>query len=307
VIVPATSANLGPGFDCMGLALSLFNEITVETGVPFSVEIEGESAGLLPRDRSNTVVAAMDTLLDLVQSPLVPRNWKVKCKNQIPVGSGLGSSASAIVGGLLLANALVEWFHPERRLSPAEVLRLAIEMEGHPDNVTPAMLGGGCLSCADGAEVRTFPLPIPDHWRFVIAVPFFKLMTEESRRVLPKAVNYRDAVYNVAQAARLTLALATGNLSLLKGGFGDRLHEPYRESLIPGYEDVRRAALQAGAVATTLSGAGPSILAWCEDQGTAWQVADQMTLAWREHNVPCRCDVLTAWKADARVRVDCLT
>jgi homoserine kinase len=288
----------------MGVALSLFNEITVETGVPFSVDIEGESAGLLPRNRNNAVVAAMDTLLDRVQSSLVPRDWKVTCKNQIPVSSGLGSSASAIVGGLLLANALLEWFEPEKRLSTAELLRLAIQMEGHPDNVTPALLGGGCLSCPDGDEVRTFPLPIPDDWRFVVAVPFFALKTEESRRVLPRTADYKDAVYNIAQAARLTLALSTGNLSMLRGGFGDRLHEPYRQSLIPGYEEVRRAATRAGAVVTTLSGAGPSILAWCDDPRTASQVADQMTLAWREHNVPCRCDVLTAWKSQAKVHIE---
>ncbi|GMA51682.1 homoserine kinase [Alicyclobacillus contaminans] len=293
VRVPATSANLGPGFDCMGIALTLFNEMNVEVGVPFAVEVTGESSRLLPSDRSNAVVAAMDTLLAKVGSQRVPTDWKLVCHNRIPVGAGLGSSASAIVGGLLLANALLEQYDPDKALARTELIQLATEMEGHPDNVTPAFQGGGCLSCPDDTGYRTIPLPVPEHLHFVVAVPYFTLLTEESRRVLPQQVERADAVYNVAQAARLTLALSTGDLSILKGGFGDKLHEPYREALIPGYADVRKSALRAGAMTTTLSGAGPSILAWCDDERVAWRVADQMTLAWREHNVPCRSEVFT--------------
>ncbi len=306
VQVPATSANLGPGFDCMGIALTLYNDMAIEVGVPFAVELFGESSNLLPTDRSNAVVLAMDTLLNRVQSDRVPREWKVVCHNRIPVGAGLGSSASAIVGGLLLANALVSYFDPPRALSRADLLKIATEMEGHPDNVAPAFEGGGCLSCPDDQGHRTIPLPIPMNLHFVVAVPYFTLLTEESRRVLPQNISRRDAVYNVAQASRLTLALATGDLSLLKGGFGDRLHEPYRKALIPGYADVRRSALQAGAITTTLSGAGPSMLAWCDDEKVAWRVADQMTLAWREHNVPCRSEVFSISRQPTSVKqCDC--
>ncbi|MBX5436473.1 MAG: homoserine kinase [Alicyclobacillaceae bacterium] len=301
VRVPATSANLGPGFDCMGVALELFNEMSVEVGSPFAVDIAGESAHLLPTDRSNAVVRAMDALLERVGSRRVPSDWRLRLVNRIPVGAGLGSSASAIVGGLLLANALVEHFDRERALSRRELLEMAIAMEGHPDNVTPALQGGACLSCPDERGVRTVHLPVPDHLRFVVAVPYFTLYTEDSRRVVPDVVSRADAVYNIAQAARLTLALSTGDLSLLRGGFGDKLHEPYRQKLIPGYEEVRRAAIRAGAIAITLSGAGPSVLAWCDEEGAAWQVADQMTLTWREHGIPCRTEVYRACRQETVV------
>ena len=122
-------------------------------------------------------------------------------------------------------------------------------------------------------------------------MPYFTLHTEQSRTVVPSTVTRADAVYNIAQASRLTLALCTGNLELLRGGFSDRLHEPYRRSLVPGYDDVRHAALRSGALALTLSGAGPSLLAWCTDEVAAWQVADQMTLSWRENGIPCRTEV----------------
>ena len=291
VSVPATSANLGPGFDCMGIALQMYNDIELETGVPFEILIEGEAAHLLPTDRSNAVIVAIDRLLDEIGATRVPRDWRVRMVNRIPVGSGLGSSASAIVGGLVLGNALAQAFQPECAISTADVLRIATDMEGHPDNVTPALLGGATLSCPDDIGTHTFAVPIPSHLHFVVAVPYFALYTEESRKVVPTSFPRSAAVFNAAQSARLILALTTGNLSLLRGGFGDKLHEPYREPLIPGYADVKRLALHAGALAVTLSGAGPSMLAWCDEEHKAWEVADQMTLAWREHGIACEAHV----------------
>jgi homoserine kinase len=287
----------------MGIALNVFNEMTLRVGVPFAVHISGESETLLPRDRSNAVVQAMDALFARVQSPLVPTEFELFLVNRIPVAAGLGSSASAIVGGLLLANALVEYYDPEQALSPSDLLALAVELEGHPDNVAPALRGGAVLTCQDDYGLHTFSIPVPDHLYFVVAVPYFTLRTEESRTVVPQQVSRSDAVHNIAQASRLTLALATGNLDLLRGGFGDRLHEPYRLSLIPGYREVKRAASRAGAITTTLSGAGPSMLAWCDAEHTAWQVADQMTLTWREHGVPCRTEVYQVCSRETVVEV----
>lgn len=307
VRVPATSANLGPGFDCMGIALNLFNEMTVEVGVPFSVVIEGESSSLLPANRENTVVKTMFTVFERTQSTQVPQDWRLTLTNHIPVASGLGSSATAIVGGILLANAMLEQYDPTRAMTRAGQLQLAAELEGHPDNVTPAMQGGACLICVDDHGAQTFPLPIPDHLFFVVAIPYFMLPTEESRNVVPRSVSRADAVYNVSQAARLVLALSSGQLEMLRIGFGDRLHEPYRRALIPGFAEVHKAATRAGAVTTTLSGAGPSVLAWCDNEAAAWQVADQMTLTWREHNVPCRTDVYQACKTETRVEVSAIS
>lgn len=301
VRVPATSANLGPGFDCMGLALQLFNQFELTTGHPFALELEGESASLLPTDRSNVVVETMDRLFDTVGSTKAPRAWQLKMVNRIPVGSGLGSSAAAIVGGLLLANELLALFDPDRALTAQGLLQLATAIEGHPDNVTPALQGGACLSCPDGNAMHTFAIPIPTSLHFVVAVPYFALYTEESRKVVPQQLARADVVFNVAQAARLTLALTSGNLSILRHGFGDKLHEPYREPLIIGYAEVKKAALRAGALAVTLSGAGPSMLGWCDEEHVAWQVADQMTLAWREHGIPCRAEVYQAQPTPTQV------
>ncbi|MCL6516096.1 MAG: homoserine kinase [Alicyclobacillus sp.] len=301
VRVPATSANLGPGFDCMGLALALCNEMELEPGPVFSVEVEGEGAALLPRDRTNAVVQAIDRLLDETPGANVPRSFRLRLFNGIPVAAGLGSSASAIVGGLLLGNALIAHYAPELRWSRQQLLDLAVAMEGHPDNVTPALLGGAWLSVPDERQSRSFALPLPHELVFVAAVPNFPLRTEDARRVLPASVPREDAVWNTAQAARLTLALSTGQLDLLKGGFGDRLHEPYRRRLIPGCDAVRQAAIRAGAITTTLSGAGPTLLAWCTDEGSASQVADEMTLAWREFNIECYAYVLQPRRAETRV------
>lgn len=291
VRVPATSANLGPGFDCMGIALNLFNEMSIETGQPFSIEIEGESAELLPRNEENVVVQTMFKVFNHVGATRVPRDFKLHLVNHIPIASGLGSSATAIVGGILLANAMLEHFEPGRVMSNEEQLLFATDMEGHPDNVTAAFRGGACLSCVDQHGLQTFTLPIPNNLFFVVAIPYFMLPTEEARHILPKQVSREDAIYNISQASRLVLALSSGQLELLKVGFGDRLHEPYRRPLIPGFSDIHKAATKAGALTTTLSGAGPSILAWCDSETRASVVADEITRTWRELNVPCRTEV----------------
>ncbi|WP_245629034.1 homoserine kinase [Alicyclobacillus shizuokensis] len=301
VRVPATSANLGPGFDCMGLALALFNEIEVETGRPFAITMEGEAANQLPLTRDNVIVQAMELLFERAGTTRVPADFCIRAHNHIPIAAGLGSSASAIVGGLLLGNGLVQHFDPERALDDAALLKLATELEGHPDNVAPALFGGGCLCTADGYGPPYTPLPIPEQLVFAVGVPNFPLPTEKARKALPQQVSMADAVYNVAQAARLMLALASGQLDGLRAGFGDRLHEPYRRQLIPGFEDVRRAAVRQGAKALTLSGAGPSLLAWCDSEKVALRVADEMTLAWREYNVECVSMVLRPWLDKPRV------
>jgi len=297
VKVPATSANLGPGFDCLGIALGLFNEMTLTSNRAFQVEITGEACDLLPTDRTNTVVQAIDVLLDEVDATKVPRDFHLLLKNSIPVGSGLGSSASAIVGGLLLGSALIKHYEPSKEPAKRRLLELASALEGHPDNVSPALYGGASLTWQEEGELRYIPVPTPAALSFVVATPYFALPTEMSRQVVPLQVSRADAVYNIAQASRLMIALCTGQLHLLRGGYGDRLHEPYRQRLIPGFQDVARAAIRKGALATTLSGAGPSLLAWCDDERIAWTVADEMTIVWREHGIPCRTDVFAVWQA----------
>src|SRR5579875_1861955 len=225
VRVPATSANLGPGFDCLGIALEMFNTMTVYSEEPFAIDIVGESFEQLPRTHDNLVVQAMDKLFHAVDAHRIPEAYRLVLHNQIPIASGLGSSATAIVGGLLLANEMVRHYEPEKALASKNILRLATEMEGHPDNVSAALYGGGSLTWNDGQDVRYIRIPLPSHLLFVPATPYFPLLTETSRNVVPKEVSREDAIYNIAQSSRLMIALATGNLDLLRGGFGDKLHE----------------------------------------------------------------------------------
>ncbi|MGE5675814.1 MAG: homoserine kinase [Mycobacterium leprae] len=301
VNVPATSANLGPGFDCMGLALNLHNRFTLEVGAPFALSVSGEGAKVLSTGRDNVLARSVQEVLTAADARKVPGDWQLHCENRIPVASGLGSSSTAIVGGLLLGNRLLEHFEPERAFSRDALMQMAIRLEGHPDNVVPALLGGAWLCLSEAERPEIIPLPVPEGLTFVVGVPDFPLSTEASRRVVPTEVSRSDAVYNVAQAARLALALSAGDLGLLGQGFGDRLHEPYRAALIPGMEDVRRAALGAGAAAVTLSGAGPSILAWCADGEAASCVADAMREAWQACGVGAVAHVLDPLREGTRV------
>ncbi|WP_067619360.1 homoserine kinase [Alicyclobacillus acidiphilus] len=292
VQVPATSANLGPGFDCLGLALQLYNTFTLRVGQPFTIEVTGESADSLPRSEDNVVMQSMRLVFDAAGLSLSDfPSFALALDNQIPVSSGLGSSASAIVGGIVLANGLVERFYPEKRFTRERLLDLATEMEGHPDNVAPALLGGAVLAFRDKAGLRTTSVPIPAGLRFVSATPDFALSTEMARRVLPTEYRRSDVIDNVSQTARLMLALAKPDLDLLRGGLIDKVHEPYRKPLVVGADEVERAAVAAGAFAVTLSGAGPTLLAWCKSD-VATTVADEMTLAWRNLGMPCRSLVL---------------
>lgn len=302
VKVPATSANLGPGFDCLGIAIGLFNEMTLRIQPAFEIEMTGIASDALPKDRTNAVVQAIDTILADAEAVHVPRNFRLHLNNHIPVGSGLGSSASAIVGGLLLGQALIAYYEPEKTPNRRRILELAAAIEGHPDNVSPALFGGASLTWLDDeGELRYIRVPTPSGLFFVVATPSFALPTEISRQVVPTQVARADAVFNIAQASRLMIALCTGDLQLLRGGYGDRLHEPFRKKLIPGFHEVAHAAHIKGALATTLSGAGPSLFAWCDAERTAWQVADEMTLTWREHGIPCRTDVFSAWQSETVV------
>lgn len=292
VRVPATSANLGPGFDCLGMALDVHNTFKLSMHQPFAIEVAGESAERLPRTADNVVVKAMYRVFrEVGLNPSEMPSFALHIENQIPVSSGLGSSASAIVGGVILGNAMVQLVMPSRALHRDRLLSIATDIEGHPDNVAPALLGGGVLAFHDRAGLRTTPVPIPPNLRFVAATPNFALSTEMARSVLPVHYARNHVVENVAQCARLMLALTKPDLDLLRGGLVDHLHEPYRRPLVPGADEVTVAAMEAGAYAVTLSGAGPTLLAWCRPD-CAVAVADEMTLAWLAAGTPCRALVL---------------
>jgi homoserine kinase len=256
--VPATSANIGSGFDCFGLALSLFNDVALMPDNAFGVEIVGEGAESLPRDRSNLVMRTVFRFFDMIgRRP--PASFRLKLTNRIPMTGGLGSSSTALVGGLLVANRFVD--DPVDR---ADLLRMAFELEGHPDNVAPAILGGFVLSVVDRGKLITVPMAVPDRVKAVLFLPRFSTSTREARRLLPSRVSHADAVFNLSRAALLVSALASGRLDLLRVATQDRLHQPYRQVLFPTMPRFLEGALEAGAVGSWLSGSGSALLAMTE-------------------------------------------
>jgi len=267
VTVPATTANLGPGFDCLGLALGLYNEVSfiAETGPgsegKFTLTAEGEGAGRLPTDDSNLVARAAESVFQQVGQR--PPGLRIHQQNNIPVGSGLGSSAATVVAGMLAANALFDG-----RLSQADLLQLAVQMEGHPDNVTPALYGGLTLVIQEDTHLHVEQIDTPP-LRVVVVLPDFDLPTLSARAVLPPQVPFADAVFNSARLGLLLQALATADYSKLQLAMQDRLHQPYRLRLIPGAAAAFAAAYSAGAAGVALSGAGPSVIAFAADNHEA--------------------------------------
>ena len=273
ITVPATSANLGPGFDCLGLALDLRNTLTLTTGefVPaaeretaYTVTITGVDAAKVPADRGNLALEAAETVFHLVGRR--PRAAALHVHNCIPVGSGLGSSSSAIVGGLVAANALAGG-----GLGDEALLRLAVDMEGHPDNVAPAMLGGLVLGvlpdAAGGPEQLVVRRMEPPRLTAVVVMPDFHFLTAEARAVLPRQVSRADAIYNTSRLGLLLHVLLAGEYGCLRVAMGDRLHQTQRLNIIPGATAAYDAAYAAGALGVALSGAGPSLIAFTEGDG----------------------------------------
>jgi homoserine kinase len=254
VRVPATSANLGPGFDALGLALALYNEVTLEEADRVSVAVEGEGSGRLDEGAKNVVARGVALAFE-VAGRAFP-GARVRCVNRIPLSRGLGSSAAAWVGGLVAANALMG-----EPLDRDALLDAATRAEGHPDNVAAAILGGLAVSCADGPRVTAVSLPVPREIEWVVLVPETESSTREARAVLPESVPRADAIFNVQRVSLLLAALGAGRTDLLAQAMQDRLHQPYRLRLFPWMEAVATAGREAGALGCVLSGAGPSMIA----------------------------------------------
>jgi homoserine kinase len=256
VRVPATVANLGPGFDALGAAISMHLEIDIEPRRDsIDVAVEGEGAETLPADDTNLVIRAMNTFFD--RAGRRPPGYAVRIRNPIPMAAGLGSSAAAVVGGLFAARTITG-----RAVHQAEMVDMAVALEGHPDNVLPAMLGGliVCYRASDGAELRHFRVEPSERLVPIVAVPREGFSTPEARRSLPGEVAFADAQFTASRAALLVSALSSGATSeVLADAMEDRLHEPYRLRLMPESAAVH-AELRESGVAVAVSGAGPALL-----------------------------------------------
>jgi homoserine kinase len=272
VRVPATSANIGPGFDVLGLALALYNEVTAEEREGVTVAVEGEGAGALSTGADNVVARGVRRAFEAAGRPF--HGVALRCMNRIPPSRGLGSSAAAWVAGLVAGNALAGGPLPREALLDA-----AARAEGHPDNVAAALLGGLTVSCASGDRITAISLPVPAAVGWVVLIPEAQGSTREARAVLPPEVARADAVFNLQRVSLLLAALGAGRLDLLPTALDDRLHQPQRWKLFPWLPAAVAAARSAGALGCVLSGAGPSLLAAVTGPGEA--VARAMEAALR--------------------------
>ena len=265
VKVPATTANLGPGFDCFGMALTLYNKVTLEElfypdkGLEINIipgEQDNETSLLtIPTDKTNIVYKAVELLYNYVGQ--TPPDLRINIQTDIPIAKGLGSSASVIVGGILAANKLLG-----NPADEAALLSIANELEGHPDNTTPAIVGGFCLSSVeeDGSIIYK-KIDWPEEWKIVVCMPDYELATQISRSVLPEKVTMGEAVFNLKRSAMFVDAMHTKDSQLMRYALRDKLHHPYRSRLIPGFEEIRDDLAEIpNVIGTVISGAGPSII-----------------------------------------------
>lgn len=273
VRVPATSANLGPGFDALGLALALHNDVTAAESKGVRVTIDGYGAGHLSTGEANVVARGIRLAYEAAGHSF--HGCAVHCVNRIPPARGLGSSAAAWVGGLVAGNTLLD-----TPLDQATLLGLATRSEGHPDNVAAALHGGLTVSCVtDHRGVIAVTLPVPRGLTWVALIPDVTSATAEARAVLPASVPRADAVFNVQRVALLLASLQRNRPEPLREALDDRIHQPYRLKLFPWMPSIVSAAEQAGALGCVLSGAGPSLLAVVAGDGTAVGRAMEQALA----------------------------
>ena len=286
VDVPASTANLGAGYDVLAMALDLANRVSVEvlTAPVVELTVEGEGEGNLPADRHNRFVVALELGIRWALGE-VPAGigWRVHMHNRIPLARGLGSSAAATVAGLVAADALTGG-----RLDQHRQLELACDLEGHPDNASSALLGGFVVVAMIGARPEVVRFDVPGRLRAVLFVPDRTLATMAMRAAIPRDVPHRDAVFNVGRAALAVAAITSGRLALLREATEDRLHEPYRAIVYPELPRLVGAAREAGALGACLSGAGSSVIAFADDERLLEDVGDAMASAAAEQGLTGR-------------------
>jgi len=256
---------MGPGFDCLGMAIDMYNVIEAEE-IDKGLEIivpEAERK-YIPTDESNLVYASMKYIFDLLG--IYPRGVRLNLKSDIPVTRGLGSSAACIVGGIAAANLM-----SGGKLSKDELIRIAAKIDGHPDNVLPAIVGGMTVACMDEEKVVYVRISPPRNLRLAVMIPEFQLPTSKAREILPQKVPIQDAVFNISRAALMTASMLTGQLDHLMTAVEDRLHQPYRQSLIPHWDEMLEGAKKFGAKGVFLSGAGPTIIAIIDESNVEFQ------------------------------------
>ncbi|MCY9663748.1 homoserine kinase [Paenibacillus alginolyticus] len=254
VKVPASTANLGPGFDSLGMALNLYAWIDMAISEQTTIHLIGDQMNGIPTDKSNLIYKVAQMVFE--QADVAHPELDIAMYSDIPLTRGLGSSASAIVGALAGANALIG-----NKLTQYELFQIASRLEKHPDNVGASLFGGIVVAFWDGEKAESIRIEPDDNLEVLVAIPAFQLSTEKARSVMPKQVAMKDAVFNLSHSSLLVAALSTGNLGMIRHAMKDALHQPYRAELIPGMKTLLEQAENHGALGVALSGAGPTMLA----------------------------------------------
>lgn len=294
VRVPASTANLGPGFDSLGVALNLYNDIYMELkGNRLVIDVEGEGILNIDRDEKNLIYKAAKKVFDKLN--ITVNGLYIKSTNNIPTGSGLGSSASAIIGGLVAANVICG-----NPLSHDDILDMASLMEGHADNVAPALNGGFNVATFDGKRTYCIKKEVDDNIRFLAFYPDRELLTSKARGVLPSMIEFRNGVFNVGRASLLTASFFSGRYDLLKVASQDMLHQVYRKEFIPEMYYVIERALDNGAYASFLSGAGPTMMVLA-DISIADKVKESVKKVYEDRDIKCRIYELKCDNTGAKI------
>ena len=282
--VPATSANLGPGFDCMGLAIKLYNTFTVEESSKLQITLTGTYTNNITTDETNLFWKSANTLWEKIG--FKPKPLKITFNTQVPPARGLGSSSTAVVGGLMAANAIAG--NPLDRL---ELLKIATSIEKHPDNVCPALFGGVTLTVI--TENCFIPRILTKNPKFkaVVIIPDILIQTEKARNILPKSISREDAVFNASRVGLLVDAFLTEEYELLAAATQDKIHQSQRAKLIPGALEALEVAVNSGAYGAALSGSGPSLIAFCP-KGKELNVATGMQQVLSNNNLTSKHLVL---------------
>ncbi|KAL7485094.1 hypothetical protein ACHAW6_010686 [Cyclotella cf. meneghiniana] len=309
VRVPATSANCGPGFDCIGLAVDLWTEVTVSRADRFEITAEGDGAEDMPKDETNYIVTGVKAAYETAEKPMPPLKYHIV--SRIPYARGLGSSSAAIVAGIIAGLVLAG--HRLPVWGSESLLQIAASIEGHPDNVAPVIYGGFQIGIHNGTRWITERIPSPPGLQLVMFIPDFIGKTSAARGLLKDTINRQDAAFNIGRVAFLVHALAVGNLDNLKWGVQDKMHQPQRAAAIyPHLYPMIKAAEEAGACCAYLSGAGPTVMAMTsgasgdiftqrEKERTDFTVARAMMEVAQEYNVKGRIVVTQASQDGARV------
>jgi homoserine kinase len=283
--IPCSTSNLGPGFDTLGLALNRYLQLSVENAPHLFITVEGNGKEHIATDRTNLVYSAMSITSEKLGTTLPA--IRLHLENNIPAYGGLGGSGAAIAGGVFLANEILH-----AGMTRDEMLNIAVGIEGHPDNVSAALMGGLTINCFDADQtVRCKSIKIEKPISIITCSPHFQVQTKQARKILPQHVTLKDSVTNIENAASLVAAFIAGDYEALRYVTYDRLHEQYRATLIPGFEEVKKSALDAGALSFNISGAGPTVFAFAVENEK--HIADAMVKAFEKNRQKATSEAMT--------------